>query len=54
MYLVASITLNYTSQHNNGCRDAAEVQDSYMTYEVYKDEITMRLVAEACKLLGRL
>jgi len=34
-------------------RDAAQVQDSYMTYEVYTDDITMRLVTEACKLLGR-
>ncbi|XP_072524856.1 guanylate cyclase soluble subunit beta-2-like isoform X2 [Salminus brasiliensis] len=33
-------------------RDAAGVQDTFMTYEVYKDEITVRLVAEACKLLG--
>lgn len=24
-----------------------------MTYEVYKDDITMKLVSEACKLLGR-
>ncbi|KAM6972872.1 guanylate cyclase soluble subunit beta-2-like [Aplochiton taeniatus] len=33
-------------------RDEAGVQDSFLTYEVYKDDITMRLVAEACKLLG--
>ncbi|XP_047450706.1 guanylate cyclase soluble subunit beta-2-like [Mugil cephalus] len=33
-------------------RDGAGVQDSFLTYEVYKDEITMHLVAEACKLLG--
>ncbi|TKS81023.1 Guanylate cyclase soluble subunit beta-2 [Collichthys lucidus] len=34
------------------CRDEAGVQDTFLTYEVYKDEITMQLVAEACKLLG--
>ncbi|XP_049918350.1 guanylate cyclase soluble subunit beta-2-like [Epinephelus moara] len=33
-------------------RDEAGVQDSFLTYEVYKDEITMQLVAETCKLLG--
>ncbi|XP_022609535.1 guanylate cyclase soluble subunit beta-2-like [Seriola dumerili] len=33
-------------------RDGAGVQDTFLTYEVYKDEITMQLVAEACKLLG--
>ncbi|XP_051253218.1 guanylate cyclase soluble subunit beta-2-like [Dicentrarchus labrax] len=33
-------------------RDEAGVQDTFLTYEVYKDEITMQLVAEACKLLG--
>ncbi|XP_030633881.1 guanylate cyclase soluble subunit beta-2-like [Chanos chanos] len=32
-------------------RDEAGVQDTFMTYEVYKDDITMRLVTEACKLL---
>ncbi|XP_060762619.1 guanylate cyclase soluble subunit beta-2-like, partial [Neoarius graeffei] len=35
----------------NKLRDEAGVQDTFMTYEVYKDDITMRLVAEACKLL---
>ncbi|XP_030599348.1 guanylate cyclase soluble subunit beta-2 [Archocentrus centrarchus] len=33
-------------------RDQAGVQDTFLTHEVYKDEITMHLVAEACKLLG--
>ncbi|GAA6234425.1 guanylate cyclase soluble subunit beta-2-like [Lates japonicus] len=32
-------------------RDEAGVQDTFLTYEVYKDEITMQLVTEACKLL---
>uniref|UniRef100_A0A3Q0QVM3 guanylate cyclase n=1 Tax=Amphilophus citrinellus TaxID=61819 RepID=A0A3Q0QVM3_AMPCI len=32
-------------------RDQAGVQDTFLTHEVYKDEITMHLVAEACKLL---
>ncbi|XP_036393528.1 guanylate cyclase soluble subunit beta-2-like [Megalops cyprinoides] len=32
-------------------RNEASVQDTFMTFEVYKDDITMRLVAEACKLL---
>ncbi|XP_007258446.3 guanylate cyclase soluble subunit beta-2-like [Astyanax mexicanus] len=35
----------------NKLRDAACVQDTFMTYEVYKDEITVRLVTEACRLL---
>ncbi|XP_041920131.1 guanylate cyclase soluble subunit beta-2-like [Alosa sapidissima] len=32
-------------------RNEAGVQDTFMTYEVYKDDITMKLVSEACKLL---
>ncbi|CAB1348486.1 unnamed protein product, partial [Coregonus sp. 'balchen'] len=32
-------------------RDEAGVQDTFLTYEVYKDDITMQLVAAACKLL---
>ncbi|KAL2096341.1 hypothetical protein ACEWY4_008489 [Coilia grayii] len=32
-------------------RNEANVQDTFMTYEVYTDDITMRLVSEACKLL---
>ncbi|XP_066513238.1 guanylate cyclase soluble subunit beta-2-like isoform X1 [Hoplias malabaricus] len=32
-------------------REQAGVQDTFMTYEVYQDEITLRLVAEACRLL---
>ncbi|XP_067102758.1 guanylate cyclase soluble subunit beta-2-like [Osmerus mordax] len=32
-------------------RDEAGVQDTFLTYEVYPDDITMRLVSEACKLL---
>uniref|UniRef100_A0A8C4S0B9 guanylate cyclase n=1 Tax=Erpetoichthys calabaricus TaxID=27687 RepID=A0A8C4S0B9_ERPCA len=32
-------------------RDQAGVQDSFMTHEVYKDVITMRLVDETCKFL---
>ncbi|KAM9614115.1 guanylate cyclase soluble subunit beta-2-like [Morphnus guianensis] len=30
----------------------AGVQDSFLTFEVYKDEITMQLIDEACKILG--
>lgn len=30
----------------------AEVQDTFMTYEIYDDAITIRLVQEACKMLG--
>uniref|UniRef100_A0A668TZ09 guanylate cyclase n=1 Tax=Oreochromis aureus TaxID=47969 RepID=A0A668TZ09_OREAU len=33
-------------------RDETGVQDTFLTHEVYKDEITLHLVAEACKLLG--
>ncbi|KAG7238730.1 hypothetical protein INR49_031246, partial [Caranx melampygus] len=36
----------------NKLREEAGVQDTFLTYEVYKDEITLQLVAEACKLLG--
>uniref|UniRef100_A0A667Y2N9 guanylate cyclase n=1 Tax=Myripristis murdjan TaxID=586833 RepID=A0A667Y2N9_9TELE len=32
-------------------RDEAGVQDTFLTYEVYEDEITMQLVTEACRLL---
>ncbi|KAK1168463.1 guanylate cyclase soluble subunit beta-2-like [Acipenser oxyrinchus oxyrinchus] len=32
-------------------RNQAGVQDTFMTFEVYKDDITMRLVEEACKIL---
>ncbi|XP_063060828.1 guanylate cyclase soluble subunit beta-2-like [Engraulis encrasicolus] len=32
-------------------RNEAKVQDTFMTYEVYPDDITMKLVSEACKLL---
>ncbi|XP_069755199.1 guanylate cyclase soluble subunit beta-2-like [Narcine bancroftii] len=32
-------------------RIAAEVPDTFMTFEVYSDDNTMRLVEEACKLL---
>ncbi|KAM4694359.1 guanylate cyclase soluble subunit beta-2-like [Discoglossus pictus] len=28
------------------------VQDTFMTYEVYKDEITLQLVEKACQMLG--
>ncbi|XP_068548234.1 guanylate cyclase soluble subunit beta-2-like isoform X2 [Anas acuta] len=30
----------------------AGVQDTFLTFEVYKDEITMQLVDKACKVLG--
>ncbi|XP_040469819.1 guanylate cyclase soluble subunit beta-2-like [Falco naumanni] len=30
----------------------AGVQDSFLTFEVYKDEITMQLIDKACKILG--
>ncbi|XP_076827686.1 guanylate cyclase soluble subunit beta-2 [Brachyhypopomus gauderio] len=32
-------------------RLSAEVQDTFMTYEVYDDDITLRLVREACRML---
>uniref|UniRef100_A0A8C1VXV5 guanylate cyclase n=1 Tax=Cyprinus carpio TaxID=7962 RepID=A0A8C1VXV5_CYPCA len=34
-------------------RDSAKVQDTFMTYEVYTDNITMQLVTEACKMLRK-
>lgn len=34
------------------CRDRAGAPDSFHTYRVYTDDITMQLVAEASKLLG--
>ncbi|ELK15231.1 Guanylate cyclase soluble subunit beta-2 [Pteropus alecto] len=33
-------------------RASAEVQDAFMTYTVYDDLITIKLVQEACKVLG--
>uniref|UniRef100_A0A8C6ZQ78 guanylate cyclase n=1 Tax=Nothoprocta perdicaria TaxID=30464 RepID=A0A8C6ZQ78_NOTPE len=30
----------------------AGVEDSFLTFEVYKDEITMQLIDKACKILG--
>lgn len=30
----------------------AGVQETFMTYEIYDDLITLRLVEEACKMLG--
>nr|XP_033805870.1 guanylate cyclase soluble subunit beta-2-like [Geotrypetes seraphini] len=33
-------------------RTQAEVQDNFMTYEVYDDVITLRLVTEACRMLN--
>ncbi|KAK9401146.1 guanylate cyclase soluble subunit beta-2-like [Crotalus adamanteus] len=30
------------------------VQDTFFTFEVYKDEITMQLIDKACQMLGRL
>ncbi|XP_078734598.1 guanylate cyclase soluble subunit beta-2-like [Lampetra fluviatilis] len=33
-------------------RTMAETQDTFMTYTAYNDNITMRLVTEACTLLG--
>jgi len=34
------------------CRLQAGVEDSFLTFGVYKDEITMQLVDKACKILG--
>ncbi len=31
----------------------AGVQETFMTYEIYDDAITLRLVQEACKMLGK-
>ncbi|KAJ8282461.1 hypothetical protein COCON_G00049800 [Conger conger] len=33
-------------------RTLTKVQDTFMTYEIYDDAITLRLVQEACKMLG--
>ncbi|XP_053312031.1 guanylate cyclase soluble subunit beta-2-like [Spea bombifrons] len=33
-------------------RERAQVQDTFMTYEVYDDIITMRLIKEACHMLN--
>ncbi|XP_030875291.1 guanylate cyclase soluble subunit beta-1-like [Leptonychotes weddellii] len=32
---------------------SAEVQDAFMTYTVYDDIITIKLIQEACKVLGK-
>ena len=34
-------------------RASAEVQDVFMTYTVYDDVITIKLIQEACKVLGK-
>lgn len=34
-------------------RSSAEVQDAFMTYTVYDDVITIKLIQEACKVLGK-
>jgi hypothetical protein len=34
-------------------RASAEVQDVFMTYTVYDDTITVKLIQEACKALGK-
>lgn len=34
-------------------RASAEVQDAFMTYTVYDDSITIKLIQEACKVLGK-
>ncbi|XP_036154813.1 guanylate cyclase soluble subunit beta-2-like [Myotis myotis] len=33
-------------------KNSAEVQDAFMTYTVYDDIITIKLIQEACKILG--
>ncbi|XP_042190318.1 guanylate cyclase soluble subunit beta-2-like [Callorhinchus milii] len=33
-------------------RAQADVEDTFMTYQIYDDAITLRLVHEACKILG--
>uniref|UniRef100_A0AAY4B3R9 guanylate cyclase n=1 Tax=Denticeps clupeoides TaxID=299321 RepID=A0AAY4B3R9_9TELE len=33
-------------------RQEAGVQDTFLTYEVYEDDVTARLVAAACRILG--
>lgn len=34
-------------------RASAEVQDAFMTYTAYDDIITIKLIQEACKVLGK-
>ncbi|KAG8585103.1 hypothetical protein GDO81_004894 [Engystomops pustulosus] len=34
------------------CRSLAGVQDTFMTYEVYDDAVTLRMVREACRMLS--
>lgn len=34
-------------------RTSAEVQDAFVTYTVYDDIITIKLIQEACNILGK-
>ncbi|XP_043927980.1 guanylate cyclase soluble subunit beta-2-like [Protopterus annectens] len=42
---------NFGEEQWERLRTQAEVQDVFMTYEVYDDVITLRLVQQACKML---
>lgn len=35
------------------CRASAQVQEGFLTYTVYDDVITMSLIQEACRILGK-
>ncbi|TKC51953.1 hypothetical protein EI555_015168, partial [Monodon monoceros] len=43
---------SYNPAKHSVKRASAEVQDAFMTYTVYDDVITIKLIQEACKVLG--
>uniref|UniRef100_A0A672PAF9 guanylate cyclase n=1 Tax=Sinocyclocheilus grahami TaxID=75366 RepID=A0A672PAF9_SINGR len=51
MYYYCKLIDRFGEETWDKLRDAARVQDTFMTYEVYTDNITMQLVSEACKML---
>uniref|UniRef100_H3BCR9 guanylate cyclase n=1 Tax=Latimeria chalumnae TaxID=7897 RepID=H3BCR9_LATCH len=49
--LKSLVTEKFGEEIWEALRTQAGAQDTFMTFEVYKDDITMRLVEEACRLL---
>uniref|UniRef100_A0A9L0JEW6 guanylate cyclase n=2 Tax=Equus asinus TaxID=9793 RepID=A0A9L0JEW6_EQUAS len=50
--LQSLVTENFAEETWEQLKASAEVQDAFMTYTVYDDAITMKLIQEACKALG--
>lgn len=47
-----ALVAGFLSHLGSTFRASAEVQDAFMTYTVYDDLITIKLIQEACKVLG--